>query len=128
MINKIKDKQTGEYHDIGGLKCKLVAEGTLEWNEENETYNKLYDFENGKFYLIVLLDNYIDEIVKFQGVMLNDRLTTAYYRENIGDKLVWFDYALDSDEYSILDNNQNCVNLGNNVKCKIYELPFALEV
>lgn len=38
MINKIKDKQTGEYHDIGGLKCKLVAEGTLL--SSNGVYNE----------------------------------------------------------------------------------------
>ena len=142
MINKIKDKQTGEYHDIGGLKCKLVAEGRFDENLSGGNYN-IYtinnNLEQNKVYLFDCycdgVGNHTTTIIKTFGVPYENKLSV--YGNSSG---VW---------YNLNDEAINCVfnyshsfvgNAGLSIFAfediygdttdviKIYELPFALEV
>lgn len=105
---------------------KLVAEGKLEWDEENKVYNKLYDFENGKHYLLVVYDSEYYENVMFNVVGF------AWY--NDFKTQVCFDY---NDDFSIYveQSNGNTVfyetkecrphSSDNYANYRVYEIPLG---
>ena len=126
MINKIKDKQTGEYHDIGGLKCKLVAEGELLYTD-SDYFQMPYQFENGKYYAIHIFYEGFSRVV-FIGIFLENEFLSSVSKENMVDNFVgititnnelyFWNYTSDSLNELFIENHSY----------KIYELPFALEV
>lgn len=135
MINKIKDKQTGEYHDIGGLKCKLVAEGNFENNEAR--INGKY-LEDGKMYLFYMSNSMQDlaQSVVFYVLdggsefLINSYESSGdsptiskimvYKQEGLGLTLVTITPLYNSYYQQDLELYQESF--------KIYELPFSLEV
>lgn len=130
MINKIKDKQTGEYHDIGGLKCKLVAEGELNYRDDIEKYEKVYEFENRKSYYFVLYDSDAFENVKF---IANGICSYYTFKTQTG-------YDWDTDQIIYIEQDGSglfiykCLSYSNDEGeynahyYRVYELPFVLEV
>lgn len=57
MIKKIYDRDTGNIYDVGAdNKLKLVAEGTLEWDDDNGCYNVNFNVKENKYYLLELHD------------------------------------------------------------------------
>lgn len=126
MINRIKDKQTGEYHDIGGLKCKLVAEGTLEWNEEYELLRPIYNFEENKYYLVMLFSQGLIAL-QGAGVYIDGELSTPLSYNSIAD--AYLGMFITNDFVTIQDITiDNKSQQYENFTYKVYELPFALEV
>lgn len=130
MINRIKDKQTGEYHDIGGLKCKLVASGKLthDGNEEYriETYiNTILNVN--KLYMIKVTHPAND----FEGgciFELNIRTYIPYWDENEEPRNCQFGcYVYDNKTIIWISDTSPDILYGEETY-KIYELPFALEV
>lgn len=145
MINKIKDKQTGEYHDIGGLKCKLVEKVNCPVFEEIYTTSISYKLskplQGDKLYYLVRRDT------------MNDRkITSIFYNDTItGGTSVAFMYVVDDNSgflkpgycsYSYVGEHEPTIMIfisedyddfmfsvdNENDYLEIYELPFALEV
>jgi hypothetical protein len=130
MINKIKDKQTGEYHDIGGLKCKLVAEGTLEWDDDNscDTFN--YNFEINKFYLFVLVEEepYDNRYVLQHIFIHNESGSSIPYQYEGSWSGSMIRGEIFSKELTLYEGDSGETTSYAGVRYKIYELPFALGV
>lgn len=133
MVNRIKDRQTGEYHDIGGLKCKLVAVGETN----NAEFGNVL-LEKGKIYLIEINENSV----------LDSSATAilkVYEQENFISQTLITMLDVDSEQHNLCLINYNNGRLSFlpliphpsatyedmallNYEFKIYELPFALEV
>lgn len=125
MINKIKDKQTGEYHDIGGLKCKLVAEGILQYDEDVSSYKRVYDFEEGKYYGILLsIEGYVP--LRFLGIQCRDEfISSLTYDSNFDSYYCCFQT---NESLLLLNEIKSTDDFHNGFTYKIYELPFTLGV
>ena len=126
MINRIKDKQTGEYHDIGGLKCKLVAEGVLEYDTNSDLYNGTYKYEQGKWYAIII--TFVDYIEYYSiGLGRNGDMNTIPAADG-GDALIIIKTSENESSIMVLPSVDSIENMYNGYNYKVYELPFALEV
>jgi hypothetical protein len=127
MINKIKDKQTGEYHDIGGLKCKLVAEGTFELVEEgSDMYKPIYQFKKEKYYTIRVFDSDGYEMACFTGLCTNEgMLSTPLLFDAVDNYLGLISYPEYTNFYTY---DSEIKEVYNGYTYKVYELPFSLEV
>lgn len=127
MINKIKDKQTGEYHDIGGLKCKLVDTGTLEYDEGYNGYKPIYNFIKNKFYIIVVGAEENEDFSVMGLCTKNGTITTQMTFDSGNAYSIYFSQFDNHDAY-IRNHIDDNITLYDGSLYKIYELPFALEV
>ena len=123
MINKIKDKQTGEYHDIGGLKCKLVASGNLNYHEEENYFEKSIELKEGKFYLFIYISEFCDNTQTIFCYDGSGVLSLNFLDENEQTRL--FTCNVESDRI-IFINTPSYLSSGD--EYEIYELPIELEV
>lgn len=142
MINKIKDKQTGEYHDIGGLKCKLVAEGSYDNSLSNayEAYYRLNNkLEDNKFYYIVRFDALCEEALTTTistntviGDFVNVKSTMIVNNDNNGKHYIGGCFYRKEKNCLITgiftETEDFIMSANENDFVEIYELPFALEV
>lgn len=126
MINKIKDKQTGEVYEIGGSnKLKLVAEGTFLLN--GSVYNPIYNFESNKCYLIQIFEgeaSYIAVQLWTDGSGRGWAITND--EANMGE-IVCIEVHRTFVTVTSL-NTSNFLQDYEGYPYKVYELPFALEV
>lgn len=128
MINKIKDKQTGEYHDIGGLKCKLVAEGILEYDEGVEFYQGFYNFKANKGYLIEIAVTDNNKIGLFGFCFRDNVILTNMTFDPYNICTTIYLHQFDMDEAYFSTASDDVIGDYNGCSYKVYELPFVLEV
>lgn len=132
MVNRIKDRQTGEYHDIGGLKCKLVASGELIHNDDFSGYGI------GMYLNLVLNANkfYFVKITHPANAMegcciclLHCDANIPYWDENEEPKpckCLLSPNTNNTTSFIIYEASPDILYGGETYE--IYELPFALEV
>lgn len=126
MIKKIYDRETGNIYDVGDNKLKLVAEGVLEWDEENNYYkpiNNINELKENVQYLIKLED--IDGgIMTFVGEFNNWYMTSQYvYNYNYD---VVHSMFIHKDFTNLVTLDMSTFDGAEGYTYKIYELPFSL--
>lgn len=129
MVNRIKDRQTGEYHEIGGLKCKLVASGELIDNEssgDGVTITINFPFESNKLYLLELYHQ-ASEWNSTAVIKLDCYASIPFADENeeLSNLMVSLFKIYNGAELFIKGTSADIIYGGETYT--IYELPFALE-
>ena len=117
-INGMKFKVGSATSSDSALKLKLVASGTLELNNDEETYKKIYDFENSKLYAITLDSNSALLI----GYCNDEIFQTQFAPEYANDNIIYIRQEVNNDYTSIHKEEGSVATEYSGIQYEVYEL------
>lgn len=127
MIKKIYDRDTGNVYDVGADdKLKLVAEGTLEKNEELGDYkpiNNINELKENVQYLIKL-ENTDGDLMTCVGEFKKKFMTSQFVYDYGYDKV--YSVFIHKDFTRLVTYDMNSYEYAEGYTYKIFELPFSL--